>query len=234
MWIWWYSFAINLFLWTKSYGSMSALPLFLVVVFGLYDVVSKFRNFEEYEFELLMACIGICVLLLITMIHIYAFSIYLGFIIFVYLLKKGKDIFLYPPKFIRLANAFSFLSSIMTYLLLYAAMEKEVDKYIPLIPFAINFITESLILFHISRGNISGLNPDFCYSLAYNRALFSISTIVLFLIAILYTLDIIAEVIIFSSSTVLYAVALVYINLENMAVIKCRPLYSNLKNKDIN
>ena len=234
MWIWWYSLAVNLFLWLKIFGIYSTLPLILVIVFGLYDVICKARQYEEYAFELLLACTGICVLLLIMVINIYTFSIYLSLMVFVYMLKKGKDIFIYPPKFIRIANAFSFVSSILTYFLLYASMENEVGKGIPLIPFTINFITECIILFRISRGNIQGLTKDFCLNLAYNRALFSMSTIVLFLIAILYSINVIPENIIFSSSTLVYAVALLYINLDNMNVIKCRPMYSNLKNKDIN
>jgi len=234
MWIWWYSLAVNMFLWLKSFGMYSTIPLVLVIVFGLYDVLCKAKQYEEYAFELLLVCIGIGILLLIMVFNIYTFSIYLAFMVFVYLLKKGKDIFIYPPTFIRIANAFSFTSSILTYFFLYASMENEVEKTIPLIPFAINFLTECIILFRISRGNIQGLTKDFCMDLAYNRALFSISTIILFLIAILYSISILPEYIIFSSSTILYAVALLYINLDNMNMIKCRPLYSNLKNKDIN
>ena len=234
MWIWWYSLAINMFLWSKPLGLISTVPLILVVFFGLYDVVCKAKQYDEYSFELLLLCTAICVLLLILYINLYTFSIYLSLLVFLYMLKRGKDIFIYPPKFIRIANAVSFCSSILTYFLLYASLENEVDKGIPLIPFSINFLSECFILFQISRGTINGLTKDFCLDLAYNRALFSMSTIILFLIAILYSVNVLPENIIFSSSTILYAIALVYINRDIIRRIKCCSMLNHLKNPDIN
>ena len=126
MWIWWYSLAVNLFLWLKTFGMYSTLPLVLVIVFGLYDVVYKARQYDEYAFELLLACVGICVLLLIMVINIYTFSIYLFLMVFVYMLKKGKDIFIYSLKYIGFTYAFSFVSSILTYVVFYASLLNEV------------------------------------------------------------------------------------------------------------
>lgn len=230
MLIWWYALAVNIFLWLKTFQiSYAPLPLIVVVIFGLYDAIYKIKKEEEYALELMLASIGICIILLITFIDTVSFSIYLTLIILIYLLKKGKNCFIYPPLDIRIANAFSFISSSLTYLLLNASINNEVEKSIPLIPFSVNVITEFVILIKISKRKINGLTENYCNQLAYNRMLFSISTIVMFIVAICYTIDIIPQYILFSISTAFYAAALIYIHFDQITNIRCKPMYTNLK-----
>ncbi len=230
MLIWLYSLAINLYLWLNSLNlPYSSLPLIFLIIFGLYDVLYKVRQQKEYAYELMLASVGICIVLLILVINIVSFSIYLAIVVLLYLLKKGKNCFIYPPFDIRIANAFSFISSILTYLLLHASIKNEVEKGIPLIPFSVNVLTEIIILIKIYRGNIDGLAEDFCKQLAYHRALFSASTIVFFIIAILFTMNIIPDFVLFSTSTIFHALVLIYINVDKIKNVRCKSRYAELK-----
>ena len=184
---------------------------------------------QDYDFELLLVALGICVVLLILVINIVYFSIILSLVILIYLWKTGKNYFIYPPFDIRIANAFSFISSILTYLFLYATINNEVDKAIPLIPFTVNVLTEIIILIRIRNGKINGLTPDFCKQLACHRALFSASTILIFMIAILYTFNILPDYVIFLFSIIVYSLALIVIHVDRIQNIKCKSMHANLK-----
>lgn len=236
MWLWWYSLCINLFLWLR-YADMnkyvSLLPVFILVLYAIYDI---YKQKNEKEFDLLLMSIAITLIILVVVAeHIFMyFSICLCVLIFVYMIKKGKDIFIYPPKIIRIANAISFISSVFTYITIYAAMEGEIDNFIPLIPFSICVICEISITWTIYNGKIDELNDEFCLLMVYNRLLYSLSTVSIFIIAFLYVYDIVDSVYIFSFSTVLYSIGLIMNNIELMRKIKCRPMYRQLENDNIN
>lgn len=236
MWLWWYSLCINLFLWLRDAGldtMICAVPLIILVFYALYDLYCRT---EDYEFDMLLLSIAICILVLVFVTdHIFLyFSVCLAILIFVYMIRKGKDILLYPPKFIRIANAISFISSIFTYITMYAAIEKELEPWVPLIPFGITALSEIIISWRVFVAKIEGLNDEFCIMLVYNRALFSLSTASVFIIAIVYVFDVVDSVYIFSFSTILYTIGLILNNAAIIKKIKCIPMYKKLQNDNIN
>lgn len=236
MWLWWYSLCINLFLWLK-YASVNKficlIPLAVLVLYASYDLYAS-CNEKEFDLLLLGISITIIVLVLITDQIFMYFSICLCVLIFIYMVKKGKDIFIYPPKMIRIANAISFICSIFTYITIYAAMENEIDNVIPLIPFFLCVITEVFITWKVYYGKIEELNDEFCKLIVYNRILFSLSTSAIFIIAIFYVYNLVDSVYIFSISTILYAIGLIIDNMNMFKKIKCKPLYRQLQNDNIN
>lgn len=235
MWLWWYSLCVNLYLWMKYIKLnkfLSLIPLCLVLAYAIYD---EFNN-EYNDFNIFLICITgtFIVLVLVTEEIFLYFSICLCVFIFLYFLKRGKDYFLYAPKIIRISNAITFITSIFTYITLYAAIENELPNFVPIIPFSICIITEIYISYKVYYGKIDGLNEEFCTLMVYNRMLFTLTSFSIFIIAICYVFKIVDAYYIFSFSVIMYSIGLILYNLSEIRKIKCKPKYVELQNGDIN
>ena len=150
------------------------------------------------------------------------------------MIKKGKDYFLHAPKLIRIGNAISFITSIITYITLYAAIENELPNYIPIIPFGLCIVSEFYVTYKVYYGKIDGLNEDFCILMVYNRLLFTLTTFSIFIIAICYIYKIVDPYYIFSFSVIMYSIGLILNNLSEIKKIKCKSKWEELKSRDIN
>lgn len=150
------------------------------------------------------------------------------------MLKRGKDYFLHAPKIIRIGNAITFITTVFTYISLYGAIENELPNYVPIIPFSICVTTEIYVSWKVYFGKIDGLNEDFCVLMVYNRMLFTLTTLSIFIIAICYVYEVVDSYYIFSFSVIMYSIGLILNNLSEIKKIKCRPKYEDLQNDNIN
>lgn len=236
MWLWWYSLCVNLFLWMKYVNInifLSLIPLVLLIAYAIYD---EFKSKEHNDFNIFLICITFVFIILVMVtdqIFLY-FSIFLCILVFLYLIKRGKDFFLHAPKIIRIGNAITFITTVFTYISLYGAIENELPNYVPIIPFSICIVTELYVSWKVYFGKIDGLNEEFCILMVYNRMLFTLTTLSIFIIAIFYVYQLVDSYYIFSFSVIMYSIGLILNNLSKIRKIKCRPKYVELQNGDIN
>lgn len=239
MWLWWYSLCVNLFLWMKYINInkfVSLLPLILLVGYAIHDAKKRYDEKQDNDFNIFLICITCIFIVLVfftDQIFLY-FSIFLCVLVFFYMIKKGKDYFLHPPKLIRIGNAITFITTVFTYISLYGSIEGELPNYVPIIPFGICVITEFYVTWKVYYGKIEGLNEDFCILMVYNRMLFTLTTFSIFIIAICYVYEVVDSYYIFSFSVIMYSIGLILSNLEEIKKIKCKPKYVDLDNSNIN
>jgi len=236
MWIWIFGFSISLFLTfyeLKWSIVVSLLPLIIQSIVGLLELIFCLcKYFDKYNrdiniFDIIqtayMWSITLSTLILIytQLIDIITFDTFfiltlvsLTGLSLIYMIVGGSyNMFVNMKLRMRIANVFTFITTVTTYLSFYAVENGWSESWIPLIPFTASVLVETYIVYTLRQGT-DDLTDDFSKKLATNRFYYALCIGTLFAVSIIHYIIDGIDLVIYLGASALYLVGIIIISTQ--------------------
>lgn len=241
MWIWIFGLSISIFLILNELQVgivVSLIPLLFLNVASLIELV--FYSIHTYPSRVKLPDIiestfiwsitlSTTILLYLQLTNNISFDLFYTLVLLVtstisiiYIIVGGYfQLFINMSWNVKVANILTLITTITTYLTFYGVEYGSIVRWVPLVPFLASIAVEAYCVYMTYVGT-THLKDDFSKQLAKNRTIYSICVGILFFVSVLHYAFDGVDIIIYICSTLLYAIGIFILLLDDKSRICTR------------